>query len=112
METHDTDLRFIQRCVRRGRLLWTYHVNMRLVERGISRPMVMESIDSYHIIEHYPQSQTSHYLPSCLVYAEHSGITIHILFAIDKDGDTVRVITVYQPDPAQWETGFRRRSKP
>jgi hypothetical protein len=39
-------LSFIQRCVRERRLLWTYHVNMRLIERGVSRAMVVESVES------------------------------------------------------------------
>lgn len=112
METHASELSFIQRCVREQRLLWTYHVNMRLVARGVSRLMVLESVDSYRVVEHYPQSQTSHYLASCLVHAVHREIVIHILFAVDMEGDTVRVITVYQPDPEQWDAGFMQRKKP
>ncbi|MBA3493338.1 MAG: DUF4258 domain-containing protein [Gammaproteobacteria bacterium] len=108
----ESDLAFIQRCVREGRLLWTYHVNMRLRQRRVARPMVTESMDSYQIIEQYPQSQASRYLPSCLVYAEHHGESIHILFALDREGDNARVITVYRPDPAQWEADFLRRKKP
>ena len=34
----EPDLAFVQRCVREGRLLWTYHVNMRLRTRAVSRP--------------------------------------------------------------------------
>ncbi|CBE67441.1 conserved protein of unknown function [Candidatus Methylomirabilis oxygeniifera] len=37
---------------------------------------------------------------------------IHILFALDREGDTVRVITVYRPDPAEWDADFLRRKKP
>ena len=107
----ESDLTFIQRCLREGRLLWTYHVNMRLRQRRVARSMVTESVDSYQIIEQYPQSQTSRYLPSCLVYAEHHGEAIHILVALDREGDIVRVITVYRPDPAQWEAGFMRRKE-
>lgn len=74
--------------------------------------MVTESVDSYRIVELYPQSQASRYLPSCLVHAEHQGEAIHILFALDREGENARVITVYRPDPAQWEAGFLRRKKP
>jgi len=108
----ELDLAFIQRCVHEGRLLWTYHVNMRLRQRRVARSMVTESVGSYQIIEQYPQSQTSRYLPSCLVYAEHHGEAIHILFALDREGDTVRVITAYRPDPSEWKAGFLRRKKP
>lgn len=107
----ESDLAFIQRCVREGRLLWSYHVNMRLRQRRISRSLVTESVDSYQIVEQYPQGRTSRYLPSCLVYAKHREEAIHTLFALDKEGDTVRVITVYRPDPAEWDAGFLRRKK-
>lgn len=107
----ESDLAFIQRCVRECRLLWSHHVNMRLRQRRVSRSLVTESVDNYQIIEQYPQGRTSRYLPSCLVYAEHHGEAIHILFALDREGDTVRVITVYRPDPAEWEPGFLRRKK-
>lgn len=112
MKEHEPDLGFIQRCVREGRLLWTYHVNMRLRQRGIARRMVTESTDSYRIVEYYAQSQASRYLPSHLIYAEHNGEAIHVLFAVDAEGDTVRVITVYRPDPSEWEADFLRRKKP
>ena len=112
MDEYERDLAFIRRCVREGQLLWTYHVNMRLRQRDIARRMVTESVDSYRIVEHYPQSQVSRYLPSYLIYAEHNGKAIHILFAVDTEGDTVRVITVYRPDPSEWEVGFLRRKKP
>lgn len=108
----ESDLAYIRHCVCEGRLLWTYHVNMRLRQRKVTRRMVMESVASYHIIEHYPHSQASRYLPGYLIYAEHEGEAIHILFAIDREGDAVRVITVYRPDPSEWEAGFLRRKKP
>jgi len=73
--------------------------------------MVTESTETYEIIEQYSESQKSWYLPSLLVYAEHGGTVIHILFAVDHDGDNVRVITVYRPDPATWEEGFRRKRR-
>jgi hypothetical protein len=111
VDAHESDLAFIQRCVRGERLLWTYHVNMRLRQRGVARYMVTESVDSYQIIEHYPQRQVSRYLPSYLIFAEYKGEAIHILFAVDREGDTVRVITIYRPDPSEWEAGFTRRKK-
>ncbi|MFH0352439.1 MAG: DUF4258 domain-containing protein [Chromatiales bacterium] len=111
VETNESDLAFIQRCVRGNRFLWTYHVNMRLRQRRVSWHMGTESVDSYRLIEHYPQGKTSRSLPSCLVYAEHRGEAVHILFAIDRESDTVRVITVYRPDPAQSEAGFLRRKE-
>ncbi len=105
------DLAFVQQCVRQGRLLWTYHATMRLRKRGISRQMVVESVDTYEVIESYAQSKASRYLPSCLVRAEYHGEPFHALFALDRESNYVRVITVYYPDPQIWEEGFRRRKE-
>lgn len=105
----ESDLAFIQRCVRERRLLWTYHVNMRLQRRSIARPWVLESVESYRTVERYPQGQNSWYLPSYLIYAEYSDEAVHILFAIDRERGNVRIVTAYRPDPAEWEPGFLRR---
>jgi len=105
----EPSLAFIQGCVREGRLFWTYHVNMRLRQRSVSRETVTGSADSYEIIEEYPRNPASRYLPACLVYAEHDGAPAHIVFALDREGRNVRVITVYRPDPDEWEADLRRR---
>ncbi len=109
VERASDDLKFIQDCVRHGRVFWTYHVNMRLRQREIDRLMVRDSVDTYEVIERYTQSEASRYLPSCLVRAECHTEPIHILFALDRDGNNVRVITVYRPDPQRWEDNYRRR---
>ena len=63
MDEQPSDLLFIQRCVREGRLFWTYHANIRLRQRAVDRHMVTESVASYEILEQYPESQASRYLP-------------------------------------------------
>ena len=111
VESVESELTFVQRCVREGRLLWTYHVNMRLEQRGVDRCTVTESVDTYEIIERYEESKTSRHLPSCLVRAEYAGAIVHVLFAMDRVDSNVRVITAYRPDPLQWEAGFTRRKR-
>ena len=106
-ETH-----FIQNCVREGRLFWTYHANIRLSQRFIDRRIALESVDQYEIIEYYPEQNGSHYLPNYLVYTEYQREVFHILFALDKEDQNVRIITVYRPAPEAWDEGFRRRKKP
>lgn len=101
----DDPLDFIRRCVRERKLFWTYHVNMRLQRRHIARDEILTSVDAYAIIESYPDDK---YLPSYLVAS--SGF--HVLFAIDVEGDNVRVVTAYRPDPDEWEPpDFRLRRK-
>ena len=67
----DDPLSFIKDCISNGRVLWTYHVNMRMKDRFISRPMIIESVEAYEIIESYPEDK---YLPSYLVYSQYEGI--------------------------------------
>jgi hypothetical protein len=89
--------------VRERKLLWTYHVNMRLERRHITRGEILDAVDSYQVVESYPEDK---YLPSYLILAEGA---FHILFAVDAGDDNVRIVTAYRPDPEEWEPGFERR---
>ena len=53
-------LAFIARCVRERRIYWTYHVNMRLVGRHLSRRDICDAVDTYELVEAYPDDK---YLP-------------------------------------------------
>jgi hypothetical protein len=79
---------------------------MRLRGRFITRQAILQSNESYEILEEYPRDK---YLPSYLVYSEYQGDTFHILFAVDLEGVNVRIVTVYRPNPGEWEEGFRTR---
>ena len=43
--TPSDPLNFIKDCVYKERLFWTYHVNMRIKERSISREIIIDSIE-------------------------------------------------------------------
>lgn len=101
-------LRFIQQCVRQGKVLWTYHVNMRMAGRFIPRKAIVGSHEGYEIIEEYPEDK---YLPSYLVYAEYRGDVFHVLFAVDVESDNVRIITAYRPSSEEWEEDFKTRRR-
>lgn len=102
-------LRFIQECVRDRRVLWTYHVNMRLRGRFIRRETVLDAVESYEIIEAYPEDK---YLPSYLVLGRSAGEAFHVLFAADVEGENVRVVTAYRPSEAEWEDDWKTRRTP
>jgi hypothetical protein len=103
----DDPIAFIQECVRRRRVFWTYHVNLRLAGRYIKREAILASMDSYELVESYPYDK---YLPSYLVLAQHGSDSFHVLFATDVAGDNVRVVTSYRPDPREWVNLRLRRS--
>lgn len=102
-------LDFIKDCVDKGRVFWTYHVNMRIKERSNSREAIIGSVEYYEIIEMYPEDK---YMPSYLVYTEYENSTFHILFAVDAENKNVRIVTSYRPDPAEWSDDFKRRKQP
>jgi len=62
----DNPIDFIRRCIREGKIFWTYHVNMRMEGRFIPRQIILDSVEYYEIIEEYPMDK---YLPSYLVFA-------------------------------------------
>ena len=102
-------LAFIRRCLREGKIYWTYHVNMRLRGRSISRRAILDSVDDYEIIEENPEDK---YLPSYLVYTVYEGVVFHILYAVDINGDNVRIITVYRPSLYDWDEDLKTRRNP
>jgi len=102
-------LEFIQSCVRRRRILWTYHANMRFGGRFIERDSILNAVDDFSIIESYPDDK---YLPSYLVHAQSTAGIFHVLFAADVEGSNVRIVTAYRPDPREWEPDLKTRRTP
>ena len=99
-------LPFIKECVKDKRIFWTYHVNMRMKNRCISRDIITLSSDNFEIIESYPEDK---YLPSYLVYSRHKELIFHTLIAVDFEFDNIRIITAYYPDPSKWDSDLKRR---
>lgn len=102
-------LDFIKSCIRRRRIRWTYHVNMRLEGRFIPRDTILSSVDKYEIIEEYLKDK---YLPSYLVYAEYESRIVHIQIATDLENDNITIVTVYKPSLDRWEKDFKTRRIP
>lgn len=101
-------LAFIKRCIKARKIFWTYHVNMRFGQRPLSRELILRAVDSFEVIEEYPEDK---YLPSYLIRAEHEELVFHAHIATDVVGDNVRSVTTYIPDPSKWEESFRTRRR-
>ncbi len=71
----DNPLEFIRKCIGDKKILWTYHVNMRLEKRSVTREMIMASIDEMIIIEEYVEDK---YFPSYLLLAYYGDICYHV----------------------------------
>lgn len=81
-------------------------MNLRLKGRFVSRQIILDAVDTYEIVESYPDDK---YLPSYLVLARLAGDAIHVLFATDVEGDNVRIVTAYRPSRDEWEGDLKRR---
>ena len=79
---------------------------MRFVGRFIPREAILEAVDSFELVEAYPSDK---YLPSYLLLAWYNDEAFHILFGVDVEGDNVRGVTSYRPDPAEWQPGLKTR---
>ena len=84
-------------------------MNLRLEGRFVARQTILDAVESYEIVESYPDDK---YLPSFLVLARPAGDAIHVLFATDLEGDHVRVVTAYRPSPSEWEHDLKTRRRP
>jgi hypothetical protein len=81
---------------------------MRLGGRFIPRDAILDSVDTYKIIEEYSKDK---YRSSYLILAKNNGIPLHILASPDTESNSVTIITAYRPEPLKWEKDFKTRRK-
>ncbi len=91
-----------------GRLVFRIHAVQRMARRNISDAEVRRVLTDWETIEEYPDDTP---YPSRLVLGWSGTRPLHVVAAHNAaDGETT-VITVYEPEPGQWEAGFRRRRR-
>ena len=99
------DLQSIQETLRRGVYYWRQHAIQRSIERAITEEEVVEAILNGEIVEEYPEDK---YGPSCLILGRtRAGRPVHVQCSLPP---TVWIITLYEPDPAEW-IDFRTRQR-
>jgi len=87
----------IQEKVRQGDYRISDHATRRMIQRTVLRSEVESVIMRGEIIEEYPHDK---YSPSCLVYGRtEDGRDLHVQVSLPPK---VVVVTVYEPDPAEW----------
>jgi hypothetical protein len=88
-----------------GQFDFSRHAFKRAVERNISEQEICAAGAQAEIIEEYPEDK---YSPSVLLLGFTSaGRPLHIQVSA-ADSDLTRIITLYEPDPAEWAE-FRKR---
>jgi Domain of unknown function (DUF4258) len=84
-------------------LIFTTHALRRM---RLHRILVREALRAPVLVEDYPEDGS---YPSRLILGWVSNRPIHLVVTDQPvEGHTI-VVTVYEPDPEQWEPGFQRR---
>jgi hypothetical protein len=77
-----------------------------MFERGIAEADVHKVLAEGEEIAEYPDDKP---YPSRLLLGWSGRRPLHVVAAYNAEEDETIVVTVYEPDPALWEDGFRRR---
>lgn len=88
------------------RLVFRIHAIRRMFQRQISEEDVRQVLATGEMIEEYSDEIP---YPGRLVLGWRGSRPIHVVAADNTDAHETIVVTVYQPDPDQWEPGFKRR---
>ena len=84
--------------------LFSAHASDRAASRGIYSKEIESAIANGQVIEDYPDDK---YGPSCLILGKtDTGRILHIQVSYPPK---VKVITVYEPSPDEWESDFKVR---
>lgn len=96
----------IRRQLSTGEFEFGRHAFKRAVERNISDAEIQQAGAQARIVEDYPEDK---YAPSSLLLGfTANGRPLHMPIS-HVDSDLLKIITIYEPDPAEWYDYSRRR---
>lgn len=97
----------IKNLVKNGKIRWTNHVVVRLIQRNITQKDIETAILNGEIIEEY---ENDYPYPSCLVYGINlNNEILHIVCGLNEK--ELWVITAYYPDNIKWEEDLKTRKE-
>jgi hypothetical protein len=83
---------------------YTIHATQQRIARNILGDEIEEAVSSAEMVEDYPQH---HYGPCCLVLGRtRTGKALHLVCSLRG---MVDIVTVYEPDPLEWEADLKTR---
>lgn len=86
--------------------MFRVHAIKRMFQRQISEEDVKHVLATGEVIERYPNDIP---YPSKLLLGQRGSRPLHVVAADNAEGDETIVVTVYEPDPQEWDAGFTRR---
>lgn len=101
------NINIIKQMVKEGKIRWTNHIMVRLLQRNISQEDIEKALLNGEIIEEY---ENDYPYPSCLVYGINlTNEIIHIVCGLNKA--ELWIITAYYPDNIKWEDDLKTRKE-
>jgi len=89
----------IRKRVAQGQFEFSQHAVDQSIIRRISVQEIRDAIAVGEVIEVYPEDK---YGPSCLIFGKtDAGRPIHVQCS-DPSRPVVKIVTMYEPDPALW----------
>ena len=89
-------------------IIFRIHAVQRMFERRILVENVRHVLQSGEMIEDYSEDMPD---PGGLLSAKRGQRPLHVVMAENTQEGELVVITVYEPDRAQWKPGFRNRKE-
>jgi hypothetical protein len=89
-----------------GQVEYSLHAVRQMVARGISPEEVAQTVLAGEVIEDYPDDK---YGPSCLVCGTTTDKRWLHVQCTHPSRPLVKVVTLYEPDPAEWDKTFKQR---
>jgi hypothetical protein len=98
------DIDAIREAVGNGDYIFTDHASDRAAKRVIRSDEIEQAVASAEIIEDYPDDK---YGPSCLLfgYSEEER-PLHVQVSYPPN---LKIITVYEPSPDEWQADLKTR---
>lgn len=107
IENFPYTIKDLQKICHTNKILWKNHATTRMLQRGIKRAEIIETILNGEIIEEYMYDKP---FPSCLVFGYTvNNRPIHVVCSIDNE--YLYIITAYIPDTIKWEKDLKTRKE-
>lgn len=99
------NIKKLQKAVELNKIECSKHTLQRMIERGIKRVEVKETILNGEVIEEYLDDRP---YPSCLILSLKDE-ALHIVVALDIDNNICYIITAYRPDLKYFKNDYKTR---
>ncbi len=90
------------------RLLFRVHAIQRMFERRITEENVKRVLQAGEVIEDYSDEMPN---AGGVMLGKRGRRPLHVVMSENSRENEVVIITVYEPDPAQWNSDFKTRKR-